>query len=71
VSGQDGAAIGRRTISRIVQVLPEYEITRLYACATALRDRGLTPADLALPVRLVDDTGQQTLIAQQDAVVND
>jgi tRNA 2-thiouridine synthesizing protein C len=71
VDGQDGSAVDRRTISKVVHVLPQYDITNLYACAAALRDRGLNADDLALPVRLLDHVEQQALIADQDAVVND
>ena len=71
VKGQDGAAVDRRTIGKVTQALPQYEITELYACADALRDRGLTANDLALPMALIDHAGQRALIAAQDVVVND
>ncbi len=71
LAGQDGSAIGRRTVSKVVQVLPQYEITELYVCAAALRERGLTVGDLALPVQALGPAEQQALIAAQDAVVND
>lgn len=71
VDGQDGATVDRRTVSGVVQVLPQYDITDLYACDTALRQRGLTPDDLVLPVQVLDYAEQRALMAGQDAVVND
>lgn len=71
LADQDGSAVDRRTVSRVVQALPEYDVTGLFVCAAALRDRGLTAGDLALPVRLLEPAEQRALIAGQDAVVND
>jgi len=71
VSGQAADGIGRRTVSKVLQALPEYDVTRLYACAASLRERGLGEEDLVLGVQLLDQAEQGTLIAGQDAVVND
>lgn len=71
VSDQDGSVLDRRTVSRVAQVLPEYDVRALYACAASLRERGLAAEDLVLPVQVVEHDRQQTLLAAQDAVVND
>ncbi len=71
VDGQEGAALDRRTVSRVAQALPEYDITAVYACAAALRERGLTTDDLVLPARALEPGEQRALIAGHDAVVND
>lgn len=71
VAGQDGAGLNRRTVAKVAQALPQYDVTRLYVCADALRQRGLTTDDLTLPVEVLEPPGQQSLIAGQDAVVND
>ena len=71
VDDQDGAALGRRTVGKVVKALPQYDITALFACAEALAARGLTAADLVLEVGMIDAAAQQALIADQDAVVND
>lgn len=68
---QDGAAVERRTTSSVARVLPQYDITNLYACAASLAERGLTVDDLVLPVQALDAAGQRALISAQDAVVND
>lgn len=71
VSDQDGGAVDRRTVAKVVRALPQYEVTALYACAGALAARGLAADDLALPVTVLDPAAQAELIARQDAVVND
>jgi tRNA 2-thiouridine synthesizing protein C len=71
VSGQDGSAVGRRTVGKVLQALPEYDVSEIFACAESLRQRGLSADDLVLPARLLEPCDQQALIAGQDAVVND
>jgi tRNA 2-thiouridine synthesizing protein C len=71
VDRQDGAAVDRRTVGKLVQALPQYDVTGLYACARSLAERGLAPDDLTVPVQVLDDDGQRALLAAQDAVVND
>lgn len=70
-AGQDGAALGQRTVARVAGALPQYDVTKLYVCAAALRERGLSADDLVLPVECLDFAAQRSLIAAQDAVVND
>lgn len=71
VSAQSGEPLGQRTVSRVASALPQYDVTALFACADALRKRGLRADDLVLPVTIVDGAAQRTLLAAQDAVVND
>tara|TARA_Y100001933_G_scaffold202313_1_gene204129 strand:- start:3663 stop:4025 length:363 start_codon:yes stop_codon:yes gene_type:complete len=71
VDGQDGTALGRRTLGKVVKALPQYDVTALFACGDSLARRGLRAEDLAVPVEIVDPARQQALIAGQDAVVND
>lgn len=68
---QDGEALGQRTIGKVLKALPQYDVSALYVCASSLAERGLAPADLTLPVEVLDAAAQQRLIAGQDAVVND
>jgi tRNA 2-thiouridine synthesizing protein C len=71
LDGQDGSLLGRRTISRVLGALPEYDVTALYVCAESLKTRGLGASDLALAVTPLALVEQQHLIDGQDAVVND
>jgi tRNA 2-thiouridine synthesizing protein C len=71
VPDQDGGLIGTRTVSKMLKALPEYEITRLFACARSLAERNLSSADLVLPVNVLTPAEQAELLACQDAVLND
>lgn len=71
VADQDGDALAARTVGKVAQALPEYEVHALYVCRRGLADRGLSVEDLLLPVTPLDESGQRDLIAAQDAVVND
>lgn len=71
VRDQDGGALDTRTVGKVVQALPAYEVEALFACAESLARRGLRESDLVVPVTVLDDAGQRELLAGQDAVVND
>ena len=71
IDNQDGAELGTRTVSKVVQALPEYDISKLYVCESSLAQRGLGLSDLVLPVVPVALAAQSELLAKQDAVVND
>ena len=68
---QQGQLLGHRSVSRMLTALPEYEITELFVCARSLERRNLNPDLLALPVQIVDEVEQQTLIASAAVVMND
>ncbi len=71
VDGQEGGALAGRTVSKVAQALPQYDVTAVYVCGESLARRSLCAADLVLPVTLLDPAGQARLLAAQDAVVND
>jgi tRNA 2-thiouridine synthesizing protein C len=71
VPDQDGALVGTRTVGKMLKALPEYDITRLFACERSLAERNVSPADLALPVKVLTPAEQADLLANQDAVLND
>ncbi|WP_406667584.1 sulfurtransferase complex subunit TusC [Gallaecimonas sp. GXIMD1310] len=50
------------------KALSLYEVEHLYVQRSALSSRGLTAADLAIEVAVVDDTALQQLLARQDAI---
>jgi tRNA 2-thiouridine synthesizing protein C len=68
---QQGAALGTRTLGKVLSALPDYEVTALYACAESLADANLTIDDLVLAVTPLSRTEQRALIAAHDVVVND
>lgn len=71
LEGQDGEALATRTLSKVLQALPHYDVDALYVCAESLARRGLSVDDLVLPVQALDAAAQNALVAQQHAVVND
>lgn len=71
VNAQDGGRLGVRTVGKVLGALPEYDVTRLFACAESLAERGLDIDDLVLPVTPLTAAEQTTLVALQDAVLND
>ena len=66
--GQQGGALGERTLSKMLGALPDYGVERLYACRTAAARLSLLDEDLCLPVAWLDHAGQRRLIAEQDIV---
>lgn len=68
---QDGAVVERRTVGKVLQALPQYDVQQLFVCEHSLKTRGLHIDDLVLPVKPLSYDAQCGLIAQQDAVVND
>jgi tRNA 2-thiouridine synthesizing protein C len=71
ITEQDGVELGTRTVSKVLQALPEYEVSKLFVCADSLARHGLGPSDLVLPVASLTLAEQSALIKAQDAVVND
>lgn len=66
---QSGDAIGKRTLAAQLQILPLYDIQRLYVDTASLKERGLDTENLLLPVQALDATALQALVAAQDLVV--
>jgi tRNA 2-thiouridine synthesizing protein C len=71
LKGQHGAALSARTVGKVVQALPEYDVTALFVCVDSLAERRLELSDLVLPVTPLDGAGQRALLAAQHAVVSD
>lgn len=67
---QAPAAIQQKNLGAMQQALPLYDIDRIYVSARAMAERGLTPADLALPVEAISDTQLAKFLSQQDVVLN-
>src|SRR6056297_3638640 len=53
VSDQNGALVNRRTVGRVVQALPPYDVAAPYVCSRSLAERGLTVHDLTVPVTVI------------------
>ena len=70
LNAQDGSAIGQRTVGKVLQALPDYELNRLYACGDSMERLGLRPADFCLAVEILNNDRQRDLISLQHAVVS-
>ena len=68
LTGQDGAAIGQRTLGKVLSALPEYGVERFFACRPSAEHLGLAERDFCLPVQWLDYAGQRRLINNQDIV---
>lgn len=70
LEGQDGSALGQRTLGKALQALPEYDVRQLFVCQESAQRLRLTEADFCLPVRWLDMERQKSLISRQDAVLS-
>lgn len=66
---QNGEPLGKRTLAAQLQILPLYDIQRLYVDETSLKERGINTDSLLLPVQPLDETALKALLADQDMVV--
>lgn len=68
--GQDAARLGEKNLGANLEALPMFEVEDLRVTARSLDARGLTTADLLLPVEVLDDAGLADLIAGADQVLS-
>ena len=60
--GQDGAAVGLKSVSHMLPALELYEVKRVLALAGDLRARGLDGAKLVTPVEEIDKAALSRLM---------
>jgi len=70
LNNQQPGTIGQKNLGANLQVLPMYDIEKLYVSKRALDERSLTTDQLVVPVQALDDAEINTLIKQQDLVLN-
>ena len=66
--GQNGAALGQRTLEKVLGALPEYGVEGLFACRPSAERLGLLEEDLCLPVIWLDHDQQRRLINEQEVI---
>jgi len=71
LSDQHGDAIGRRTVGKLLQALPDYEINTVYACAESMSMRGMTTTESVIPASVLTTAEQAELLSIHDVVWND
>ncbi|MBW7850196.1 MAG: sulfurtransferase complex subunit TusC [Rhodospirillales bacterium] len=68
--GQDTAGIGMKNFSNTYRALEGYDIEKLYVEKESLEERGLTEADLVVPVEVVSRAGMAELMDGMDVVLS-
>lgn len=68
--GQQTKGIGIKNFSPSYRALEGYDIEKLYVDQASLDQRGLTQADLLVPVEVLDDQQMGELMAQQDVILS-
>lgn len=62
VDQQDPAAIGQKSLSKLLAVLELYDVTDVYVCQASLNQRGLTSAQCAIAVEPISQPKQHELL---------
>jgi tRNA 2-thiouridine synthesizing protein C len=68
-AGQDGKALGLKTLARAFPAFELYEIERVVVVDSALHERGLSAFDLLMPVDLVTARDLRALLARSKTVL--
>jgi len=67
---QDPAAIGAKNFSLTYRALDDYDVEKIYVERESLEARGLTEADLVIPVTLVSSGELSEIMHAQDLVIS-
>jgi tRNA 2-thiouridine synthesizing protein C len=68
--GQDTKALEVKNFSPAFRALEDYDVTKLYVDEESLRARGLTAADLVVPVEVVSAERMAEIMESQDVVLS-
>lgn len=66
---KDASGLGMKEFSTTYRVMEDYGIERVYVDGQSLKERGLTPEDLMIPVEVVDRNAIAKVMAEQDVVI--
>jgi tRNA 2-thiouridine synthesizing protein C len=67
---QQPKGIGIKNFSPTYRALEGYDVEKLYVERESLQSRGLTEADLLVPVEVLDSAALGALMAEQDVVLS-
>ena len=70
VKGQQTKGIGVKNFSPSYRALEGYDVEKLYVDSASLAQRGLTEADILVPVELLDAQQMGQLMAEQDVILS-
>ena len=68
--GQDTKGLELKNFSPAFRALEDYDVNKLYVDEESLRARGLTPADLVVPVEVVSAERMAEIMESQDVVLS-
>jgi tRNA 2-thiouridine synthesizing protein C len=68
--GQNTAAVGMKNFSPTYRALEGYDIEKLYVEKESLEERGLTEADLVVPVEVVSRADMAKLMSEMDIILS-
>jgi tRNA 2-thiouridine synthesizing protein C len=68
--GQDTKGLEVKNFSPTFRALEDYDVTKLYVEKEALEARGLTAADLVVPVEVVDAGRIAKIMEEQDVILS-
>jgi tRNA 2-thiouridine synthesizing protein C len=70
VKGQDTKALEVKNFSPTFGALEDYDVTKLYVEEEALQARGLSAADLVVPVEVVNTRRMAEIMEDQDVILS-
>ena len=70
VKGQNSKAIGIKNFSPTYRALEGYDVEKLYVERESMEARGLSQADLLVPVEVLGSSEMADLMAAQDVVLS-
>jgi tRNA 2-thiouridine synthesizing protein C len=68
--GQDTKAVEVKNFSPTFGALEDYDVTKLYVEEEALQARGLSAADLVVPVQVVSTQRMAEIMEEQDVILS-
>jgi len=70
VKGEDTKALEVKNFSPTYRALEDYDVTKIYVDDEALKARGLSEADLVIPVEVVSAQRMAEIMEDQDVVLS-
>lgn len=70
LSNQNADAINQKTLGNALETLELYGIEQVLVSEDALVSRGISPEELLLPVKLVNNSDIKKIVAESDFVLN-
>ena len=70
VKGEDTKALEMKNFSPTYRALDDYDVTKIYVDEDALQARGLSAADLVIPVEVVSAKRMGEIMENQDVILS-